>query len=77
MTNWITSIRQSIESMSGGNEMIAGAISLWLLGVGTVLLKTWPMKIWSFIIKHSTTEMSLTTQNKSFYLLLDWLKKQG
>lgn len=57
--------------------MIGGAISLWLLGVSSVLLRNVPQKIFLLIKKHVTTRMQLTSGNKSFYIFLEWLNHYG
>lgn len=70
-------IVEFINGLSGGNQMIAGAISLWVLGTSTWLFKSVPQKMWNFAIKHMTTEMTITSYNQSFYDLMEWLEEKG
>lgn len=66
-----------INNLSGGNQMIAGAISLWVLGTTTWICKSVPQRVFDFLIKHLTTEMAITSYNQSFFDLMDWLEDKG
>jgi chaperone BCS1 len=77
ISDYFKSIVDFINSLSGGNQMIAGAISLWVLGTATWLLKSVPSKIWHFVVKHMTTQMTITSFNQSFFDLMEWLEEKG
>jgi len=68
---------QKINELSAGNQMIAGAISLWLLGVASYVFRSIPQRIYWFFWKQLTTEFVVTSQNTSFYNLLDWFRDGG
>lgn len=55
----ISAISEFLNRISGGNEMIAGAISLWAMGVATMLLKGLPSFIWGKIVSSMTTTLTL------------------
>lgn len=73
----IDSIIGAINDMSRGNQMIAGAISLWALGVMTYIARTVPSKIYSFVVKHCTTEVTLTSSNTSFQDFIRWFSRDS
>ncbi len=73
----IESAIKFITSLSGDNQMIAGAISLWALGVLTYLARTVPSKIYNFVVKHCTTEVTLTSTNTSFQDFIRWFSKDN
>jgi len=68
---------QQVDKLSNGNPVIAGVMSLWLLGVGTYIFRQVPLKIYGFFMKHMTTELTTTSQNEVFHNLLSWLEEKG
>jgi len=77
IANNINGIIEFINSISGGNQMIAGAISLWLLGIITYFSRNIPIKVYNLFSKHLTTELQTSSQNEVFHNLLKWLEKNG
>jgi len=73
----IRQIFEHINSLSGGNQMIAGAISLWAMGTATYIFREIPHRGWALLVKHLTTEVAFTSQHSSFYNLLKWFAKEG
>lgn len=73
----IKTIIDYINYISGGNQMIGGAISLALMGGTTYLLRSVPMNLWKFFVKHTTTELVTTSQNIVFHNLLKWIQDKG
>lgn len=59
------------------NQFVAGALSLWGLGVISYLCKDVPRKIWGLITKFSTTTLTVTSSNDIFYLFLKWYELKG
>ena len=57
--------------------MIAGAISLWGLGVLSYLIRGFPALISKYIKRLFTTTIVLTNSNDSFYLFLKWYQLKG
>lgn len=73
----ITTIMAYVTQLSAGNQLVAGAMVLWILGVATYVVRHWPLKLLRFILKHTTTELATTSQHIVFHNLLRWLQDQG
>ena len=73
----IEKIITAINEISGGNQFLAAAISAWILGVATYLLRKVPTDVARFVKKHLTTSITITSYNKSFYYLMQWLESNG
>ncbi len=67
----------AINDMSGDNQFLAAAISAWILGMATWLLRKVPTDIARFVKKHLTTSITITSCHKSFYHLMLWLESNG
>lgn len=52
--------------------MVAGALSLWVLGAGSLLLKNVPMHIFDLIAKHLTTRLTIFSSGDSYYKFVKW-----
>lgn len=59
------------------NPVIAGAVSLWGLGVISYFTRNIPSNIWRFVKKQSTTSMSMVNTSEAFHLFLDWYNTKG
>lgn len=59
------------------NQFVAGALSLWGLGVVSYLCKDIPKKFWGVIKKFFTTTVTITNQNEIFFSFLRWYEKNG
>jgi chaperone BCS1 len=57
--------------------MIAGAFSLWVLGIVSWFGRSLPGKIWGAVRKFSTTTITLTSSSDSFFLFLRWYQDKG
>jgi len=57
------------------NQMIAGAISLWGLGVLSYFGRDIPKRVWAFITKQCTTKLTLISTHESYHEFLNWLVK--
>ncbi len=66
-----------VNEMSGGNQFLAAAISAWVLGVATFILRKIPTDLIQLVKKHLTTSITMTSQNISFYALMIWLETNG
>jgi chaperone BCS1 len=75
--NLLTTVLAWITSVSGGNQFMAAAISAWILGVATYLLRKVPTDVARFVKKHLTTSITITSYHKSFYHLMIWLEANG
>ncbi len=72
--NLLVTVLAWVTKVSGGNEFMAAAISAWILGVATYLLRKVPTDVGRFTKKHLTTSITITSYNKSFYYLMQWLE---
>jgi chaperone BCS1 len=57
------------------NPMIAGAISLWVLGVATFLARNIPQVIWTWIIKQTTVTLTLNNIDDVYDYFILWYHK--
>lgn len=57
------------------NPIIASAGGLWGLSVLTYLVRDIPSKIIAFIVRHSTTTMTINNQDPAYYQMLKWLSE--
>ncbi len=73
----MTKVFSYINELSSGNEMIAGAISLWAMGIFTYFFKEIPQKTCKLLFKNLTTTVTFTSQNPSFYNMLKWFERNG
>lgn len=73
----IEQLLQRVNEITGGNQFMAAALSAWMLGVATYLLRKVPSDIAGLVKKHLTTSITMTSHNVSFYLLMQWLDAQG
>ena len=77
MIGYFNQIVISFNSYAKENQMIAGAISLWGLGMISYICKGLPRFIYNLLKRTFTTTVTLTSSNDSFYLLLKWYKQKG
>jgi len=70
-------IFEFINDISGGNQMIGGALSLWLLGVLSYVCRGVPSWIYNTSKRYLTTEVSIASANDSFHNLMRWLEQEG
>jgi len=74
--DFIRHLNQLVEQVSGGNQMIAGAVVLWALGTSTYLLKALPLRLWFHLKKQSTTTLDIVNDDPVFYQVAEWLQRQ-
>ena len=77
MIDYLNQILISFNSYAKENQMIAGAISLWGLGMISYICKGLPRFLYDLLKRTFTTTVTLTSSNDSFYLLLKWYKQKG
>lgn len=73
--DFITGIIDRLNQLSSGNQFIAGALSLYGLGILTYLLRNVPMSIWNFGVKHLTTTVYVSSTHEIYYQIMNWLGK--
>lgn len=62
------------------NPMVAGAITLWLLGTLTwvcVILRRIPNKIYDITFRHSTVFLTIPNTDNFFYKFIEWFDDKG
>lgn len=59
------------------NQFIAGAVSLWGLGILSYFGKNIPSSTWNWVKKQSTTTLTLMSTHESFHNFLKWLDKNN
>lgn len=59
------------------NQVIAGAISLWGLGVLSYFGRNIPRQVWAVIIRQVTTTMVLMSSSPTFYNFQTWFYEKG
>jgi len=65
LNDFLSPIFEYVNKLSDGNQMIGGAISLWLMGVITYFCRNIPLKVFEFLKKQLTTEIVLTNSHRS------------
>lgn len=53
--------------------IVAGAVSLWGLGLVSYFMKDIPKRLWKFISKQTTTTLTLISSHQSYHDFLEWL----
>ncbi len=77
LLNYVTAFITIFNTYAKDNQMVAGAISLWGLGVLSYLGRNIPTKIWELVVKQSTTKMTLMSSSQAFYNFISWFYRQG
>lgn len=73
----IEELLRRVNEVTGGNQFMAAALSAWLLGVATFVLRKIPADILGLVKKHLTTSITITSHNISFYTFMQWLDSSG
>lgn len=73
----LETIFSKLTEIAGGNQLVAGAISMWALGVITYACRTIPRNVGQLLKKHLTTTLTVTSNHESFYRLLRWFDRTG
>lgn len=77
LTNILTYIGDFLNTISQGNQILAGIIGVWVLGVVTFLAKDIPKKLLNLIKKHLTTTVIISNINNSFYKMMILFNKDS
>jgi chaperone BCS1 len=75
--NFITNSISIFTQYSKENPILAGAISLWGLGVVSYFTRNIPNRIWKFIVKQYSTKLTIVSTSEAFYNFLVWYNKNG
>ena len=60
-------------SFTKSNQIVGGALSLWGLGVITYLAKGVPTRIFKFVLRETTTTLTVNSADQVFYDFLKWV----
>lgn len=77
MLETIQGLMDSLKQLSQDSPVIAGAMSLYGLGVLTYLLRGVPNAIWRITERHITTSFTITSSHIAFHNFMGWLHKNG
>lgn len=77
----ILSLYSQFQELTKTNQVVAGAVSLWGLGVITYLVRNVPSKIWSFLSNQATTAFTVSNSGTGgnqirYNLVLNYVLKQ-
>lgn len=73
----INTLIQEFGAYSKEFPIIAGSLGLWFIGTASYFCKSIPNQIWTFIVKHTTTRMTLISSHTSFHAFLKWYTENG
>lgn len=77
MLETIQGLMDSLKQLSKDSPVVAGAVSLYGLGVLTYLLRGVPNALWNIIKRHTTTSLTITSSHLAFHNFMGWLHKKG
>lgn len=72
----INMLFERVTQLSKESPVVAGAVSLWGLGVVTYLVKGIPLRIWTNVKRQCTTTLTVLSSDTIYYDLLRWLSKE-
>lgn len=75
--SWVGTFIDSFNAYAKENQMVAGAVSLWFLGVMSFLLKGVPRFLFETFLRHTTTELTMLSANDSFHNFVTWYQDNG
>lgn len=68
---------QYIDKIVGGNEFASGAIIAGIGGAFLYICRAWPRYLYSQVIKHSTSSLTLNNSHISYHRVLEYLEGCG
>jgi chaperone BCS1 len=77
LQEYLTVYSNYVNSAAGGNEFLAASISLSVTAILGYILHTLPRRLWSFILKQSTVELTITSKDSAYDFLMSILNKDG
>lgn len=77
MSDLLQTIIAWLNEVSGNNQMIAGAISLWGLGVGSYLARHVPGVVWKFLVRQFTVDLTMQSADHIYDQFMDWYHQTG
>jgi len=75
--DWLINLISIFNTYAKTNQVVAGAMSLWGLGVLSYFGRNIPWKIWNIIVRQTTTTMVLMSSSPTFYNFQTWFCKRG
>jgi len=77
ISEWITDFTKYVHFLVGGNEFAAGALIAGASGWALYIAKSVPSNIYEFVLKHTTTTMTVHNDNDAYYKMIAFFKKNG
>ena len=77
MIEQVTSLINNFQELMKANQVVAGAFSLWGLGVLTFIVRNVPTKILNFIKTQATSTLTINSQDYIYYDILRWITDVG
>lgn len=74
---YMSSLITAFNAYAKEYPFIAGAISLWGLGILSYFTRDIPRRIWAFIAKQTTTKLTLISTHLAYHDFLEWLLTNG
>lgn len=71
--DWYQQIVQFVQEQVSNNELFKGGL---ILGIGAALLsyaRSWPLKVWGWIVYHTTVELDIPEGSEAFKCMDKWL----
>jgi chaperone BCS1 len=76
VTEKVLMLYQQFKYLSTANPIVAGAVSLWGLGVLTYICKDIPTRIWGFLKRQFTTTLVVQSSDAIYHQLLAWISEK-
>jgi len=77
VTSFLVGYNSYLSEVFNGNEMLIGMVSTMLLGSLIYLLKTGPLSIYRFIVKHTTKVLSVSSDSYVYNDIMAVLEDKG
>jgi chaperone BCS1 len=77
MFDSIIELANQFNTFAKSNPVVAGAVSLYGLGIVTFFSRNLPRKIWDFTKKQTTISLTLNNCNEVFFYFLEWFEEQN
>lgn len=59
------------------SPFLAGAIAVWIMGVGTYIFRYLPSRLWGIIIKQTTVVLIINNDTDAYRQFFNWYEKSG
>jgi len=77
LVNFVQYYVGSFNSYAKEYPMVGGALSLWLLGVGSWAMKDIPLRVYNLLLRQITVEVSILSSANTYFKFLEWYNYKG